>query len=105
MNPKANEAQKAFASAPWRSCLQSLLTCAVLVWSAKGHAQQTDTWTGLGADANWFTAANWNTALTTNGENLIFTFTPRKTSANNFTNRRLSTITFYSPQSKVTASA
>jgi len=105
MNPKANEAQKAFASAPWRSCLQSLLTCAVLVWSAKGHAQQTDTWTGLGADANWFTAANWNTALTTNGDNLIFTGTTRTTSANNFTNLHLSTITFNSPQFTVSGSA
>ena len=29
------------------------------------------TWTGLGADANWSTAANWDTPPTT-GSNLVF---------------------------------
>jgi len=50
---------------------------------AVGVGSQVDTWTGGGADANWQTAANWNTVPTA-GHTLTFAGTTRLSNTNNF---------------------
>jgi autotransporter-associated beta strand protein len=50
---------------------------------AVGVDSQVDTWSGGGADGNWQTAANWNTAATA-GHTLVFAGTTRLSNTNNF---------------------
>jgi autotransporter-associated beta strand protein len=50
---------------------------------AVGVDSQVDTWVGGGADGNWQTAANWNTAPTA-GHILSFATTTRLSNTNNF---------------------
>jgi len=42
-----------------------------------------DAWTGLGADANWGTGANWGGAAPGNNDNLIFSGATRQNNTNN----------------------
>lgn len=80
----------------WRSCLQLLVALAILCWGSMAHAQgvQTDTWNGLGADNNWGTAANWDNAVTTNGDDLIFAGSTQLNPANNFSGLQIDSINF-----------
>lgn len=79
--------------ATWRSrlCLMTMLAASGLC--IQTNAQQTDTWNGGGADNFWNDAANWNQAVTTNGDNLIFTGTTRLAANNNFVGLDINSIT------------
>ncbi len=95
MNPKTTLTPHAPWSKSWRSFLPLLIVLAVLGFGTKLHAQghQTDTWSGLGADNGWGTAANWNQPVTTLGDDLIFTGTTRTSPSNSFVGLGISSIT------------
>ncbi len=59
--------------------LSAVTLCAGIL---AAHGQTTDTWTGLGADANWSTAGNWSPGAPATGNSLVFTGTTG-TSPNN----------------------
>ena len=95
MKTKTSILQNPLTARSWRSCLQLLVALALLGWSAMAHAApQTDTWTGGGADNNWNTALNWNTPVTTSGDDLIFAASPRPAPNNDFTGLQIDSITF-----------
>src|ERR1700722_16309949 len=96
MNPKTTSAQNPPALRLRCSPVQLLLVLILLGWCSNSHAQgfQTDTWTGGGANDDWATAANWTTAVTTNGDDLIFTGSVQLTPVNNFSGLNLDSITF-----------
>jgi fibronectin-binding autotransporter adhesin len=95
MKTKTSILQNPLTAKSWRSCLQLLVALALLGWSAMAHAApQADTWTGLGADNNWGTAANWNPAITTSGDALTFAVSLRPAPTNNFTGLQIDSITF-----------
>src|SRR5262249_53448113 len=54
----------------------------------------TDTWVGLGGDANWKTAANWSAGIPTNGMDLVFSGNQQKTNNNNIPNLIVNSMTF-----------
>ncbi len=85
MKTQTSTLQNPLTVRSWRSCLQLLLALALLGWSAMAHATQTDTWTGLGADNYWSTALNWNTAVTTGGDDLVFPASSKPLATNDFT--------------------
>ena len=99
MNPKTTSAQNPPALRLRCSPVQLLLVLTLLGWCSNSHAQgfQTDTWTGGGANDDWATAANWTTAVTTNGDDLIFTGSVQLTPVNNFSGLNLDSITFNAP--------
>ena len=95
MKTKTSILQNPLTAKSWRSCLQLLVALALLGWSAMAlAAPQTDTWTGLGADYNWNTSGNWDTAVTTSGDDLVFAVSSKLNSTNNFTGLRINSITF-----------
>jgi len=79
-----------------RSCLPLLTTFVLLGWCAAAGAAQTDNWTGLGADFNWSSTANWDQlgGMTTNGDDLIFPVSAKLGSTNDFAACTLNSITF-----------
>ena len=50
--------------------LSAVTLCAGIL---AAHGQASDTWTGLGTDANWSTAGNWSAGAPVTGNSLIFT--------------------------------
>ena len=52
--------------------LSAVTLCAGIL---AAHGQTTDTWTGLGTDANWSTAGNWSAGAPATGNSLVFTGT------------------------------
>ena len=78
-----------------RSCVQLMIALAILCCGSMEHAQasQTDTWSGAGADNNWNTAANWDNAVTTGGDDLIFPTSAKLGPVNNFTGLQIDSIT------------
>ncbi len=64
---------------------QSLLlaTLGLLLLVANTHATLR-TWSGLGADANWLTSANWDARPATNGDSLTFSGSTQQNNTNNF---------------------
>jgi fibronectin-binding autotransporter adhesin len=94
MKTKTSTLQNPLTARSWRSCLQLLVALALLGWSAMAQAAQTDTWTGLGADNNWNTSLNWDMAVTTAGDNLIFAPSTRPAPTNDFTGLQINSITF-----------
>src|ERR1022692_1275261 len=60
------------------------LSLAALLFAAAISQAQTDTWTGLGSDANWMTAGNWSPGVPNPGDNLIFAGSTQTTANNNF---------------------
>ncbi len=54
------------------------------------------TWTGIGTDGNWSTAANWNTGAPVNNDSVLFTGLTRLTNTNNIANLVLNGIAFTS---------
>ncbi len=70
MKPNTSILKNPVTAMPWRSRLQLLVALTLLGWGALAQAQNS-TWSGLGADNNWGTAGNWDTAVV-NGNSLIF---------------------------------
>src|ERR1035438_4247717 len=62
------------------------LSLAVLLCGAAISQAQTDTWTGLGSDANWLTAGNWlpGPGAPNPGDSLVFAGSTQTTANNNF---------------------
>ena len=60
------------------------LSLAALMFGAAISQAATDTWTGLGSDANWMTAGNWSPGVPNPGDNLIFAGSTQTTANNNF---------------------
>lgn len=60
----------------------ALVSCLLIATQAQATLR---TWTGLGADANWTTVANWDTlAPAVNGDSLMFSGSTRLSNTNNY---------------------
>jgi hypothetical protein len=103
MNPKISIANNLFGAKTWRSCLQLLIALAILCGGSLARAQfQSDTWVGgaAGSTNTWTTTNNWSVGgnlakgMTTNGDALFFGPSTTMNPNNNFTNLRISSITF-----------
>lgn len=52
--------------------IATITAVAVFAGTLASHAQTTDTWTGLGPDANWSDAGNWTPGAPNPGDSLVF---------------------------------